>query len=417
MITALSLGAILAIALCAQVFPSFLTRIGGSAAEQGLLLFSMFILYPVSSVAAGLAADRVGKRAVLAAGLAAVAVPFALSAAVPDIRVRTLAVLLFGLGEGAVESQATALLSDLSPERERSILNWSQVMFSTGAAGGPFLLAMLFSLRTGATLAAVLWACAALCAALAAAFLLAIATETRGRVAASAKTGAPSGLALFSGLRRARAVAVAATPSSNTPSSNTPRFAIQGLGVLAAALFLYVAAEMGTASWLAKYGEVHLGFTPALAPVCLTAFWGGLSASRILAGSLSSRVPDSLLLYGSLAIALAGQVFSFTVRHPAAALAGMAVTGIGMGAIWPTLVAMAGRRYREASGTAIGALTASGGVAVAVIQLAVGWLSAPQRLGLRVTLLGLAVFSAANLLVVRRALSAHPIPATKRSVS
>jgi MFS family permease len=133
-----------------------------------------------------------------------------------------------------------------------------------------------------------------------------------------------------------------------------------------------------------------------------------LSSSRILAASLSARVPDGPLLYGSLALSLAGQVLAFTARQPAAALAGIAVTGIGMGAVWPTLVAMAGRRYREASGTAIGALVASGGLAVALIQLAVGWLSAPQRLGLRVTLLGLAVFSAANLLVVRRALRLHP---------
>ncbi len=411
MITALGLGAILVIALCAQVFPSFLTRIGGSAGEQGLLLFSMFILYPVSSVAAGVAADRVGKRAVLAAGLAAVAVPFALSAAVPDIRVRTLAVLLFGLGEGAVESQASALLSDLSPHRERSILNWSQVVFSAGAAGGPFLLALLFSLRTGATLAAVLWACAALCAALAAAFLLdARAEGGRSLPARAVRESASSSPAMLDGLRRADAV-------ENPPPSNTPRFAIPGLAVLAVALFLYVAAEMGTASWLAKYGEVHLGFSPALAPICLTAFWGGLSASRMLAGSLSARVPDGPLLFASLAATLVGQVFSFTVRHPAAALAGFAVTGIGMGAVWPTLVAMAGRRYRRASGTAIGALTASGGVAVAVIQLAIGWLSAPQRLGLRLTLLALSAFTAANFLVVRRALAVHAVPAAKRYVS
>jgi fucose permease len=187
--------------------------------------------------------------------------------------------------------------------------------------------------------------------------------------------------------------------------------------VLAAALFLYVAAEMGTGSWLAKYGEVHLGLAPALAPICLTAFWGGLSASRILAGSLSTRVPDSTLLYGSLAATLAGQLFSFLVRHPAAALAGFVVTGIGMGAVWPTLVAIAGRRYRQASGTAIGALTASGGLAVAVIQLSIGWLSAPQRLGLRLTLLALSAFTAANFLVVRRALAAHAVPAAKRGVS
>jgi fucose permease len=383
-VTALCLASTLVIALCAQVFPSFLTRIGSSAGEQGLLLFSMFLLYPVSSLVAGVAADRVGKRAVLAAGLALVAAPFALSAAVPDIRARTLAILLFGLGEGAVESQASALLSDRNPERERSILNWSQVLFSAGAAGGPFLLAMLFSLRTGATLPAVLWVCAALCAALALSFLGARGPGNAGAAAARF---------------------VPRVDASKAGRSLRPR---PGLAVLAAALFLYVAAEMGTASWLAKYGEVHLGLSPALAPICISVFWGGLSASRILAGSLSARVPDSLLLYGSLVLTLAGQVFSFTVRHPAAALVGIAVTGIGMGAVWPTLVAMAGRRYREASGTAIGALAASGGVAVAVIQLAVGWLSAPQRLGLRATLLALAVFTAANLLVVRRVLAAHP---------
>jgi fucose permease len=400
MFTLLGLGAILVIALSAQVFPSFLTRIGGSAAEQGLLLFSMFILYPASSVTAGIVADRVGKRAVLAAGLAAVAVPFALSAAVPDLRVRTLAVLLFGLGEGAVESQASALLSDLSPERERSMLNWSQVVFSAGAAGGPFLLALLFSLPTGATLAAVLWTCAALCAALAAAFLLAARAQGgRGLPAGREEMGGP---ALPDGLR---------LPGLRLAGL---RQAGPGLGVLAAALFLYVAAEMGTASWLAKYGEIHLGLAPALAPVCLTAFWGGLSASRILAGSLSARVPDSLLLYGSLALTLAGQVFSFTVRNPAAALAGFALTGMGMGAVWPTLVAIAGRRYRRASGTAIGALTASGGLAVAVIQLAIGWLSAPRLLGLRTTLLALSAFTAANFLVVGRALAAHAMPAAKR---
>jgi hypothetical protein len=53
-------------------------------------------------------------------------------------------------------------------------------------------------------------------------------------------------------------------------------------------------------------------------------------------------------------------------------------------------------------------------VAVAVIQLAIGWLSAPQRLGLRLTLLALSAFTAANFLVVRRALAAHAVPAAKR---
>ena len=385
MITALCLAAILLIALSAQVFPSFLTRLGGSSGQQGLLLFSMFFFYPFSSVLAGAVADRAGKRRVLAVGMACVGLPFALSALFPSLAARTAAVLLFGLGEGVVESQASALLADTSPSRERSVMNWSQFMYSAGAAGGPFLIALLFTLRSGITVTGVLWACAAAGLLLAALFPL-------------AKGGG------FSTARKSPPPAVPATPGLRA-LLRTP-----GLLLLASAIFLYVAAEMGTASWLAKYGELHLGLSAELAPICLTVFWGGLSASRIAAGLLSARVSDAALLYGSLLLALAGQLFTFSVRAPFAALIGLGLTGMAMGAIWPTLVALAGARYRRSSGLAIGILTASGGVAVALIQLAIGYLSQPRLLGLRLTLLALAGFTASNLLIVRRALRPRPAP-------
>lgn len=394
MVTALCLAATLVIALSAQVFPSFLTRLGGSELQQGLLLFSMFLLYPFSSVLAGTVSDRAGKRPVLAAGLLLLALAFALSAVFPDLRIRTLAVLLFGLAIGAVESQAAALLSDLNPSRERSVMNLAQIMFSAGAAGGPFLLVLLFSLPTGATLPAVLWTCAGLGLLLALGFASASAPRAGARPSAWPKPAAwpePAG-----GSR--------AGPGPQAPGGR-PRARVWRhpvMGLLAASLFLYVAAEMGTSAWLAKYGEVHLGLRQALAPICLTLFWGGQSVSRTLVGLLSSRVSDAAVLYGSLLLSLAGQVLAFSVLHPAAALVGMGLAGLGMGPFWPTLVAMAGRLYRETSGTAIGILVASGGVAVALIQLAVGWLSKPALLGLRWSLLGLAVFTAANLLLAHR---------------
>jgi fucose permease len=389
-ITVLCLLATLVTALSSQVFPSFLTRVGGTSGQQGLLLFSMFIFYPFSSILSGAVADRTGKRQVLAAGMAFLGLPFALSALLPSLAVRTAAMLLFGLGEGVVESQVSALLSDTNPSRERSILSWAQLMFSAGAAGGPFLIALLFTLRTGATITGVLWACAA------AGFLLAMLFPLAGGRGAATTRRVPVGVT---------ANAPAASAAGFRALIRTP-----GLVLLAVAIFLYVAAEMGTASWLAKYGEVHLGLSAELAPVCITIFWGGLSVSRILAGMLSARVTDAAVLYSSILLSLAGQLFAFSVRHPVASLIGLGLTGVGMGAIWPTLVALAGARYRQSSGIVIGILTASGGVAVALIQLAVGLLAQPRLLGLRFTLLCLAVFTAANLLIVARALRLHHAP-------
>jgi fucose permease len=263
-------------------------------------------------------------------------------------------------------------------------------MFSAGAAGGPFLIALLFTLRTGTTLTGVLWACVAAALLLAALFLLIGAHEV------SAVPGEP-------------AAGTGATPATAATGFLT-LIRTPGLMLLSMAIFLYVAAEMGTASWLAKYGEVHLGLSAELAPVCITIFWGGQSVSRLLAGTLSARVTDAAVLYSSLLLTLAGQLFAFSVRHPVASLIGLGAVGVGMGAIWPTLVALAGARYRESSGLAIGILTASGGVAVAFIQLAVGLLAQPRLLGLRFTLLALAVFTAANLFIVRRALQPRPAP-------
>jgi fucose permease len=360
----------------------------------------MFFFYPFSSVLAGAMADRAGKRPALAAGMACVGLPFALSALFPSLAARTAAMLLFGLGEGVIESQVSALLADANPTRERSVMNWAQLMFSAGAAGGPFLIALLFTLRTGATISGVLWACAAAGLLLAALFLLA-GMRPAGATPAPSLTGvAPAARRPSGGLSPAAHEAPGLRALLHTP----------GLLLLAAAIFLYVAAEMGTASWLAKYGELHLGLSAEMAPVCITIFWGGLSVSRTLAGALSARISDAAVLYGSLLLALTGQLFTFSVGDPVAALIGLGLTGVGMGAIWPTLVAMAGARYRRSSGLAIGILTASGGVAVALIQLAVGFLAQPWLLGLRLTLLALAAFTAINLLIVRRALRLRPSP-------
>jgi nitrate/nitrite transporter NarK len=79
----------------------------------------------------------------------------------------------------------------------------------------------------------------------------------------------------------------------------------------------------------------------------------------------------------------------------------MGLMGLGMGAVWPTLVAIVGARFRESSGAAVGIMVAAGGLGVPFIQPIVGWLSNPQLLGLRYTLAALGVFTVVNLVLLR----------------
>jgi len=77
---------------------------------------------------------------------------------------------------------------------------------------------------------------------------------------------------------------------------------------------------------------------------------------------------------------------------------GVLFLGISLGATWPTLVGLAGLRFRSSTGAAVGVVVAVGGRAAALIQPVVGFLSAPGRLGLQPTMLLLVVFPVVNLL-------------------
>jgi len=355
--------------LDAQVFPSLLTRLGSSSLQQGLILGSAFFFFPLSSILAGYWADRVSKRLLLMAAMTLMALPFALLGLIEDVWMRIAAVLLFGLGSGAVESLSCSLLSDRNPGRERSILNISQIFFSLGAAGGPALIAGLLHLLPGMGISGLL-------------FLVALVTAA-----------APFGF-LFDG---GEGGSPAGPPAGSWAAVLRDRTLLR----LSLSLFLYVAAESGSAAWLAKYGELYLGLSPSLSPICLSLFWAGLGLSRALVGFFTISLSNRRLLSASLLLSTAFQVLSFLMRDRSLALASFFVLGFGMGPVWPTLIALAGSLFRESSGTAVGLLVALGGLGLPAVQLLIGLLSAPHLLGLRACLIALALLSLANLLVVQ----------------
>jgi fucose permease len=362
--------AILVLAVSGQVFPSFLTRLGGDSVQQGLLLSAIFFFFPLSSVTAGIIADRVGKVRVVSFGLVLIALPLSLIAVFQGVWARTVTLLFFGIGGGIIESQSSALLTDISPNRERSIMNLSQTLFSVGAAAGPFLLALIYTATDRLSITWVFWFLATANTVLAVGFL------------------------------------VAKTPPQRAVHHESLQlrklFTDRTLLALALSIFLYVAAEMGTAAWLAKYGEIHLGISRELSPVCIAIFWGSLGLSRAGVSLLSHRIADRTVLILAVGLSIAAQLFSFSIDNTAASLVGIGVFGFGMGCIWPTLVALAASKFRSSSGSAVGIMVAAGALSIPLIQLVIGFTSRPDILGLRRSLFGLAVLSLLNLLLIMR---------------
>lgn len=381
MATFLCLSSILILAVNVQLFPSVLTRLGGTPAELGLLLSSLFLLYPLGSVFSGYASDRLGKRAVMVAGALLMTVALGVAAPLSSLWARIAAVLFFGAGNGILESQASALLSDAHPGRERSILNLSQLVYCVGATGGPVLVAIGLAIMPSLGVGPMLAVAAGL------SFLLFVG---------------------FAALKDGRASAVPAAPVSTRAL-----IADRDWRLACIALFLYVAVEMGTAGWIVKYGRDYLWLSDAAAPLCLTVFWGGVGVSRMLVSFASGSLSNRRLLLGSIALTFASQLGAFLVSRAAVALLFLGIMGFAMGSVWPTIVSFASARFRDSSGIAVGALVACGAFAVPVVQPLIGLAAGPGSLGLRGTLLGLSALTAVEFLVVAR--MGGPVPRAARA--
>ena len=358
--------AILVLSVNSQIFPSVLSQINATSLEQGILLSFLFILFPFTSAAVGRLADRVGKRLILAAGSLFLGIPFLISAFVGNFWIRTFSVMLFGIGMGTVEGQTSALLSDSFPGKERSVMNISQTFFSVGAAGGPFLIVIVYRFFPSANLFKIFLTAGLLGIFLAFGFLF---LKTERSVSPSEK-------------------------NINIHDLLTDKL----WRLLAVSLFIYVASEMGTVSWLAKYGTDFLGLSVKTGPVCIALFWAGLGISRFLVGSAFHGINSRYILIFSFSVTLVFQVLAFSTLKLWVVLPAVLFIGIGMGPVWPTIVSVAGSRYSGSNGFAVGVLIAMGGFAVSAIQPLIGLLSRTEILGLRLTLFSLSLLTVYNLI-------------------
>lgn len=370
MITALAYFAIFIFAVDAQIYPSIITEVTRSPIGQGLILASSYLLFPVTSVAAGYVADRTGKHVVLSIGAVVMAVPFVLGGFLPLLQLRIVFALAFGIGGGIIEGQTSALLTDLHPDRERAVMNISQVFFCLGAAGGPFLISLLYRFIPGLTVRSLLLGFGFTSLVLFPLFLL-LGFYNRGE-----KMEHP------------------AAPMKSLFSNKTFR-------LMCLSIFLYVSAEIGTAGWLARYGVEHLGMSLQTAPLLITFFWIGLGITRFIVGVVPLKITNFNLVTICLSSALVFQLLTFIFLNKYFVFISITLLGCSLGTIWPTLVSIAGKYFRDKSGSAVGLMVASGAMGIPIISLVVSGLSSIPFLRLRGTLLLLSLLLAANIVLVQ----------------
>jgi fucose permease len=167
----------------------------------------------------------------------------------------------------------------------------------------------------------------------------------------------------------------------------------RGMRATLVVVFAIVALEFALAFWLASYLGDSVGLERQTAAELVSVLYLANLVGRLLASRLAHHVPAELLLGGALALALAGLPVLLAATGAPLAVAGLAITGIGVGATFPLASALHVAASRRGADGALGQVLAA--AAVGQITGPVVVATVAQGLGLRAGLTTLFGFTLA----------------------
>jgi fucose permease len=282
-----------------------------------------------------------GKQASVALGCLFMTAGCLLVAIVPQYALVLPSILLVGFGGGFAEPMAMALVSDVySGSKRTAMMNYTQVAFGVGAVGAPLLVG--WALSQGIN------------------WRLGFFTASGVSLAAL--------LVCLIGIK---------APSKIIPQAHREKLPLTNpiLLALCAGMFLYVGAELGAANWLTKYFAEDLKAGVGLAAWTVSIFWGGVTVGRFLAGILSKHFADVVIIRFSLLSALMFQIALVSSHSPVVGAFMVALLGLSMAAIWPTILAYAGGIFNEHIESAFSVIVAAGSLGSVLIPPIVGAVS------------------------------------------
>lgn len=323
-----------------------LTEHLGEAISQMSLLFPIRSLgYLLGSLVSGRLFDRFPAHPIITTMMILMAAMMALAPVMPIIALLAVVFWVIGLCEGCIDVGGNTLIVWVHGAAVGPFMNALHFFFGVGAFLSPLIIALVIGATGGFTWA--YWILAAL-------FLPAAAWLVRQ----------PNPQA-------------AIQPDSAGPAPRRQDDAL--LALITAFFFLYVAGEVSMGGWAYTYAT-RLGLADEVSAAYLTsAFWGAITAGRLLSIPIAARLRSEQILVFDLI----GVVLSMTVIlvFPASALAlwvGVMGAGLFMASIFPTMLAYAGQR-----------MTITGGITgLFLVGASFGGMSAPWIIGQLIEPLG-----------------------------
>ncbi len=227
-------------------------------------------------------------------------------------------IFIFGISAGIINGATNAVVSDVSKGSEGANLSLLGVFFGIGALGMPFVIGVL-----------------------------------KNNFSSYQIVEAVGWLTLAVGLFYSF---IKFPPSKKTigftQSKTRKLFKENYLWFIAFYLFFQGSIEAILNNWTTTYLTKHLSIAESNALYALSLFVVGMTAMRLLIGSVFRTMKLPLLMFLSLIIVFTGILFLYFGRSYYLSITGLILLGIGLAAGFPIMLGLAGNRYSAQSGTA-----------------------------------------------------------------
>jgi fucose permease len=288
--------------------PGLAEQTGTGLSDISFLFTANALGFLLGSSQVGRVYDRLPGHPVMAAGLLIMAGMLALTPVTPLLWLLTLILGVLGMAQGMLDVGGNTLLVWDHREHVGPFMNALHFFFGVGSFLSPILINRAAELSGG--IAWAFWALALL--------MLPPAVWLMGT---------PS-------------------PSQSGVTEDRPEGPVDALLVLLVAIFLglYVGAEVSFGGWIYSYAVTLNIAGEAMAAYLTSAFWGALTAGRLLAIPLASHLRPRAMLVLDLAGCLLG--IGIILSWPGSLVAtwvGTLAVGLAMASVFPTTLSMTGR--------------------------------------------------------------------------
>jgi fucose permease len=365
-------------------WPSMRTTFHQPLSSLGVLLLLANAGYLVSSTASGWASSRIGTGSLLTAASVAATAALAVYALGRWWPLLLVAAPVLGLANGVIDTGVNAHVALHHNVRAMGLIHAS---YGVGATIGPILVTALVGGGAG-------WQVA---------FVVLLVLEAG--LAARLWMTRPSW-----STRPTEAVSTPAAEAEQVSAdhaSAVPRRALLPLSL--AVFFLYTGVELATGAW--AYSLLRLGrrYGAGAAGAWVASYWAALTAGRLLLGLAGHRVPQDRLLRWSAVAALAGAVMLWWNPWRWTGAAGLPVLGLGLAAMFPTLVSLTPARHgADRAHAVIGYQLAAAGVGGAALAALAGLIAGHLGLAAIAPYLALGAFALAALVELTAVAARQP---------